>query len=54
MTGRLAWQALALHLLATAAVGIGWWLLAPDLTYTVIEGQAFLFDEVASPSHLRR
>lgn len=48
MTGRLAWQALVLHLLATAAVGIGWWLLVPDLTYTVIEGQAYLFDEVAS------
>jgi len=48
VTRRLAWQALALHLLVATAVGVGWWLLAPDLTYTVIEGQAFLFDEVAS------
>lgn len=50
MTRRLAWQAVLLHVLAAAAVGVGWWRLAPELTYTVIEGRAFLFDEVASRS----
>jgi hypothetical protein len=48
VTWRLAWQAVLLHLLAAVAVAVGWWQLAPDLTYTVIEGQAYLFDEVAS------
>lgn len=50
MTKRLAWQALLAHLVAALAVGIGWWQLAPELTYTVFEGQPFLFDEVASRS----
>jgi hypothetical protein len=47
---RLAWQAALLHLVAAVAVGVGWWQLAPELTYAVFESQPFLFDEVASRS----
>jgi hypothetical protein len=42
---RLGVESVVLHLLAAAVVGVAWWWLAPELTYTVFEGQAFVLEE---------
>ena len=49
MTGRprrrLVVDAIVVHVVAAVLVGTVWWLLAPDLTYAVFDGQAFVLDE---------
>ncbi len=42
---RLGAESVVIHLVAAVVVGVTWWLLAPELTYTVVEGQAFVVDE---------
>ncbi len=38
-----------LHLGCAVVVGVAWWALAPRLTYTVIDGQAFPLDQTVLP-----
>lgn len=42
---RLGVESVVLHLLVAAVVGVAWWWWAPALTYTVIDGQAFVVEE---------
>jgi hypothetical protein len=44
--GRLVVVAVVVHLLLAAVVGYAWWRLTPQLTYTVVDGQAFVTDEL--------
>lgn len=46
--GRFVVEALALHVVLAVIVGLAWWALAPRLTYTVLDGQAFVLGETAS------
>lgn len=39
-----------MHLFAGLGVGVGWWLVAPTVTYTIIGGRAFALDETRSSS----
>ena len=48
--GRFAVEAITLHALLAVAVGTAWWALAPSLTYTVFDGEAFVLDETAYQS----
>ena len=43
--GRLGVDAVALHVVLAVCVGVGWWAGAPEVTYTVVEGQAFVVAE---------
>lgn len=43
---RLVLAAVVVHLLLAALVGLGWWQLSPELAYIVVDGQAFVTDEV--------
>lgn len=49
-SGRFVVEAATLHALLAAVVGLSWWAMAPRLTYTVFEGQAFVLGETASQS----
>jgi hypothetical protein len=42
---RLVVDAVVLHAALAALVGVGWWAWAPQLTYTVVEGQALVVQE---------
>lgn len=42
---RLVVDAVVVHLSLAVLVGLGWWAWAPDVTYTVVEGQAFVVQE---------
>jgi hypothetical protein len=43
---RLVVDAAALHTVLAVLVGVGWWLWAPQLTYTVVDGQPLVVREV--------
>lgn len=45
MSARRLGDVLAVHAVAAGLVGLGWYALAPRLTYTVVGGTAALFDE---------
>ena len=46
-TRRLVVDAAVLHVVLAALVGVGWWAWAPALTYTVVDGQAFVVQEAS-------
>lgn len=48
--GRLVAEAVALHTVLAGVVGLSWWALAPQLTFTVVDGTAFPQGEAASRS----
>jgi len=43
---RFVVEAVVLHVLLAVLVGLAWWQLAPQLTYTVVGEQGFVTDEV--------
>lgn len=46
--GRFVVEAIAVHVLLAVALGIAWWALAPQLTYTVVGDEAFVLDDLAN------
>jgi hypothetical protein len=42
---RLVVDAVGLHLVLAVLVGLGWWAWAPEVTYTVVDGQPFVVQE---------
>lgn len=45
MRPRFTLDVAVVHLVCVVVVGLAWWQLAPELTYSVFDGRAFLFDE---------
>jgi hypothetical protein len=43
-------EALAVHTLLAVVVGLSWWALAPQVTYTLLDGQPFVLGETESRS----